>query len=87
MLESFAYLAIDEGQALRGARLLAAAAKLRETYGSIQQPLLTAEQEEYLEKIRALLAPAELEKAWSEGRAMKLEEAITYSLSRPEEEA
>jgi tetratricopeptide (TPR) repeat protein len=87
MLESFAYLAIDEGQARRGAHLLAAAAKLRETYGSIQQPLLIAEQEGYMEKLRALLAPAELEAAWKEGSAMKLEDAISYSLSKPDEEA
>lgn len=86
MLESFAYLAIDEGQGRRGARLLAAAATLRETYGSIQQPLLIIEQEEYLEKLGALLAPAELEAAWQEGRAMKIEDAITYSLSKPDEE-
>jgi tetratricopeptide (TPR) repeat protein len=85
MLDSFAYLAIAQGHAQRGARLLAIATKLREDYGSFQQPLVLAEREEYLHQLRAMLDPAELEAVWAEGRVMMQEDAITYALERPDE--
>jgi hypothetical protein len=85
MLDSFAYLAIVEGQGHRGARLLANATKLREEIGSFLQPLVLAEREEYLQQLRAMLDPAELEAAWQQGRAVTLNDAITYALQRPAE--
>ncbi len=71
-------IALAQGQAERSVRLLAVAAAQRDAIGV---PLLPAEREEQqrtLDTARNQLAHTTFETAWTEGRAMSLEEAIAY---------
>ena len=87
MLESFAYLAVEEKQPQRAARLLAAAGKLREIDGNFRQPLVAAEYEEYLGTLRTMLDATEFEAAWEEGRAMTIEEVVASALKKEQPDA
>jgi tetratricopeptide (TPR) repeat protein len=79
-LEGLAHLALAQGQAARALKLAAAAARLRQF---ISAPLHPAEQS----KLDRTLLPAwkslteeEGKRAWTDGSAMSLEEAIKDSL-------
>ena len=83
-LEGAACLAMAQGNAERALKLAAAAAHLRQ---SISAPLRQAEQS----KLEKTLLPAwnsldevQGKRAWAEGSAMSLEEAVQYSLAGPE---
>jgi predicted ATPase/DNA-binding XRE family transcriptional regulator len=82
-LEVFACLAVMQGQPrlLRAARIFGAAEVLRETLGA---PMLLFQRhfnERGIASLRAQLDPAILAATWTEGRAMKLEQAVEYALS------
>ena len=83
-LEGSACLAMAQGHAERALKLAAAAAHLRQL---ISAPLRQAEQsklEQTLLSAWKSLDEAEGKRAWAEGSAMSLEQAIRYSLEGPE---
>jgi hypothetical protein len=82
LVESFGYLAIDEGDAETGARLLGAADALREEYRS---PLPADEMEEYQDSsTRAKAALGELRFAaeFASGRLLSVDEALALGMSQ-----
>jgi len=73
-----------EGEAERAARLFGAAQALREAKGLPLEPAMRPLEEPYLVKARSQLEEGEWSKAWEEGRAMSMEAAIEYALSKEE---
>lgn len=83
-LEGSACLALAQGHADRALKLAAAAAHLRQ---AISAALHQAEQAKFDKTLRPAwesLSEAEGKRAWAEGSAMSLEEAIQYALEEPE---
>src|SRR5207247_3919333 len=72
-----AKVAAIEGQAARAARLLGAAAALREASGVT---LLPGEAADHERQIDALRASPGFTEAWAEGRALSLEEVVEHAL-------
>jgi predicted ATPase/class 3 adenylate cyclase len=79
-LDSLAILAAARGDAARAARLLAVAGALREAQGVSLSPAERYAGEQAAAAARMQLGPTIFDTAWSEGRAMTLEQAITYAL-------
>lgn len=82
VLEGYASLALAEGEAIRGLRLAAAASCIRK---QIDAPLPRNEQvclEGTVKSAKALLHKSQSEKAWIEGTAMSLDDAIAYAFGR-----
>jgi tetratricopeptide (TPR) repeat protein len=80
-LEGAACLALAQGRAKRALKLAAAAAQLRHL---ISAPLHQAEQfklDQALLPVWELLSETDAKRAWAEGSAMNLEEAVRYSLN------
>jgi len=80
-LESFAFLCQVSNQPRRAAILLGVAGAIRE---KLETPLLSVEQDEYdscLASLHAKLDGTSFETAWSEGRAMSMEQAIEFVLT------
>ncbi len=76
LLECYALVALAEEEPARAARLFGAAEALRD---AISIPMRAYERQEYnqgLAALRRMLAPAELEAAWSAGRALSVEQAV-----------
>jgi predicted ATPase/class 3 adenylate cyclase/Tfp pilus assembly protein PilF len=84
-LEGFADLAGVQGQPRRVARLFGAAEGLREAVGAPLPPSVRADYDGKVAAVRASLGEAELARAWAEGRAMTLEQAIEYALEEEDE--
>jgi predicted ATPase/class 3 adenylate cyclase len=81
VLEGFAGVAGAQGEGERAARLYGIADSLRETIGA---PLLPGDRPRYerqLKAARSLVDEAVWEAAWEEGRAMTLDEAVSYALA------
>ena len=81
LLESFAFLAIERGEALRAAALLGAAERLRR---EADLRMLDPERLEYDRRIaqaHAMLDGPEFERAWSRGTAMTSEDAVTFAVT------
>ena len=75
-------VAAREGQAERAARLFGVADALSEKTGAgVSWSVLRSLNERDLASAREMLDPEAFEKAWAEGRAMTLEEAVGYALS------
>jgi predicted ATPase/class 3 adenylate cyclase len=86
-LESIAFLATAQGNTERAGWLLGAGEGLREATGVRHFP---AEQEEYdrdVAAVRASLGEEAFATAWAVGRAMALEQAITYALEETSDQA
>ena len=83
-LEGLASVAGARGEAERAARLFGASEVLREVMGTPPEPGDSALQEPYLSAARSQLDETSWQEVWAEGRAMTLDEAISYAL---EEEA
>jgi len=84
VLEGFAGVAGAQGEGQKAARLYAAAETLRKTIGA---PLLPGDRPRYerqLATARFLVNEEVWEAAWEEGRAMTLEEAVSYALAEEE---
>ncbi|MCC6174426.1 MAG: hypothetical protein IT305_03890 [Chloroflexi bacterium] len=80
-LAGLAYLAVDLDKAERAARLLAAVGRQHEVTGSaLVAAFGAAGFEESVATVRALLGDADFDVAWSEGRAMNLDEAVSFAL-------
>ena len=68
------------GQPQHAARLLGAAAMMAETGGFALERADRADTERILAAVRSQVSAEEFVAAWSEGRAMSLEEAVAYAL-------
>jgi hypothetical protein len=85
-LMSFGMLAIDQGLAEQGARLLGAREKWRASVFAFDfYPFMVRERERYIVKAREQLGEEALKKAWAEGAAMSMEEAIKYAFGESNE--
>jgi hypothetical protein len=73
-----------EGEAERAARLWGAAQTLHETKGIPRDTDFLAEADARISAVRSAMGEVAWEEAWHKGRAMTLDEAVSYAL---EEEA
>jgi len=79
-LECFAFIAKAQEEDERAARLFGAAEALRE---NINIPMMPTERPEYDREgsdLRANMDEAAFAKAWAEGRALTMDQAIAYAL-------
>src|SRR5207248_1325716 len=79
--ESFAEGVGAQGQTDRAARLLGAAQALRETLGAPLPPVERPDDERQKAIVRSAMGEEPFAAAWEEGRAMVLEQAVTYALA------
>jgi tetratricopeptide (TPR) repeat protein len=79
-LEGLACAAGVEGEVERAARLFGAGEALRQTVGYQHTPRERALREPYLTAARSQMQEAAWARAWEEGRAMTLDEAVSYAL-------
>jgi predicted ATPase/class 3 adenylate cyclase len=79
-LIGFAEVSGTRGEVLRAARLWGAAEALYEVSGYAWKPLERSLHEPYREAARSQLDEATWNQMWEEGRAMTLEEAVSYAL-------
>ena len=80
-LEGFAELAVAKRAPKRAATILGAAARLREAIGFPTPPHEERELERAAAAARAALGDAAFDRAWREGSAMDLEDAVRYALN------
>ena len=80
LLRAVARLEAETGTPDRAARLLAASDARDAAGGVARPPAALADHHQALAAVRAALAPAPLETAWTEGRALALEHAIALAL-------
>jgi predicted ATPase len=83
-LEGFACLAGAKGEAERAVRLWGAAQTLHETKGILRDTDFLAEADARISAVRSGLGEEEWEESWRKGRAMTLDEAISYALEEEE---
>ena len=83
-LEGFACVAGAQEEAQRAAQLWGAAEALHEAKGIPRDPDWLAEADARISAVRSGLGEEAWEVAWRKGRAMTLEEAIEYALSKEE---
>jgi predicted ATPase/DNA-binding XRE family transcriptional regulator len=79
-LDSFAHLAMDEGQAERAVRLAGSAAGLRDSRGTHVWPVVERSRQRWLAAAHEMLGDGAFSAAWTEGEAMEPEQAIAYAL-------
>jgi predicted ATPase/class 3 adenylate cyclase len=82
-LESFGFTAIARGDGPGAARLLGAAEALRERVGEAMSPRERVEYEAEVGRLHGLLAPGPFGEAWTEGRGMTAEAAVTLAITSP----
>jgi predicted ATPase/Tfp pilus assembly protein PilF/DNA-binding XRE family transcriptional regulator len=75
-------VAVESGEAQRGARQLAASDALREAIGVVMEPDDRIPYDRAVASAHAQLGEVDFEKARQEGRAMSMEQAIDYALAR-----
>ncbi len=80
-LEHFAAIAYCNNRHLRAIQLSGSAEALREEIQSVMDPVDRPEYEKTLATLRAQVGEYNFEKAWTEGRALTLEQAIELALS------
>jgi hypothetical protein len=80
-LEGFACVAGAEGDAERAARLWGAAQDLHETKGIPRDIDFLAEADARISAVRSGMGEEVWEEAWRKGRAMTLDEAVSYALA------
>jgi hypothetical protein len=78
-LENVAYVAIDQDRPDLAARLLGAAESIREDAAAPMAFDELPELQRFVERLRTMLAPAELDAAWQEGRALGFTDAVTLA--------
>ncbi len=78
-LEGFACLAGAKGEAERAARLWGAAQSLHETKGIPRDTDFLAEADARISAVRLGMGEEAWEEAWSQGRVMTLDEAVSYA--------
>jgi tetratricopeptide (TPR) repeat protein len=79
-LEEMAWLASEQRQGERAARLFGTAEALREAMGAALAPVDRAEHDRSVVAARTGLGEEAFAAAWAEGRALSLEDAIKYAL-------
>ena len=79
-LECIAFILSKKGDSQRPAQLLGAAEAMREVIDSSMTTLEQAEYEREVSTLQANMNDVDLEKAWGEGRAMTMDEAIENAL-------
>jgi tetratricopeptide (TPR) repeat protein len=79
-LDRLAGLAVAQTQAVRAARLFGAAAMLREAAGVSLPPVERPQIERELAVVCTALGEEAFAAAWSEGRAMPMDQAVGYAL-------
>jgi predicted ATPase/class 3 adenylate cyclase/Tfp pilus assembly protein PilF len=84
-LEGFACLAGAKGEAQRAALLWGAAQALHETKGIARDIDFLAEADARISAVRLSTGEEVWEEAWRKGRAMSLDEAVSYALAEEEE--
>jgi predicted ATPase/transcriptional regulator with XRE-family HTH domain len=80
LLEAFANLSVGQGRLRRGAHLSGAADALRQQIGSTVPPWAQPGLDRTLRLAREGLGEDAFGQAWAEGKAMTLEQAISYAL-------
>jgi non-specific serine/threonine protein kinase len=85
-LEGFACVAGASGDAERAARLWGAAQALHETKGILRDTEFLAEADARIALVRLGMGEEAWEEAWRKGRAMTLDEAVSYALEQEEAE-
>jgi hypothetical protein len=83
-LEGLTAIAVAQAQFERAARLFGALDGLREATGQPRPPAERVAYERSVSAARSAIGERAFEAAWAEGKAMELEQAISYAL---EEEA
>jgi tetratricopeptide (TPR) repeat protein len=83
-LEGFACLAGAQGEAERAGLLWGAAQTLHETKGIPRDIDFLAEADARISAVRSGMGEQAWEEAWRKGRAMTLDEAVSYALEREE---
>jgi hypothetical protein len=73
-------IALARNHPIRAARLFGAGEALRERIGTPLPPSQRGQYDLLVESIRAQLDTVAFEKAWAEGHAMTLEQAVAYAL-------
>src|SRR5687767_14023216 len=82
LLDSFASLAVAEGQAAQAARLLGAAEAVRTAGDVALAPVYRRDvYDAIIAAVHAALDTETLTSAWAEGRAMSWDQAIAYELA------
>jgi len=81
-LEGFACLAGAQGQSERAAQLWGAAQTLREAKGIPRDVDFLAEADARISTVRSGMGEEAWEEAWRRGRAMPLDEAVSYALQQ-----
>jgi predicted ATPase/class 3 adenylate cyclase len=84
-LEGFACVTGAEGEAERAVRLWGAAQALHETKGIPRDTDFLAEADARISAVRSGMGEQAWEEAWRKGRAMTLDEAVSYALAGEEE--
>jgi non-specific serine/threonine protein kinase len=79
-LDGFAAVAVEDGRLEAAAALAGAVEGQYEVLGVSLPPTSSAFRARYVEKLKAALEPAALERAWARGRAMGLEAAVAEAL-------
>jgi hypothetical protein len=79
-LEGFACMAGVRGETERAARLWGAAQALHETKGIPRDPDFLAEADARISAVRSGMGEEEWEESWRKGRAITLDEAVSYAL-------
>jgi len=79
-LESFAFIAQSRGEDARAARLYGAAEAIRERIGIAMTPIEQTEYDAQVARLKAGSQSQAVARAWSEGRAMTLEQAVSFAL-------
>jgi len=80
-IEGLALIASAQGKSERAARLLGVAEAARETFGVTMPRPEAGDQEHFWASIRERPDGTAFAAAWTEGRAMTLEQAIEYALA------
>jgi len=84
-LEGYACLAGAQGEAQRAARLWVAAQTIQEARNIPRDTYWLAEADFRISAVRSNLGEQAWDEAWREGRAMPLDEAVSYALAGKEE--
>jgi hypothetical protein len=79
-LECFAMIAVVEEYPPRAAKLFGAVETLRELTGHKRTDEEEAEEAQFMSQLRAMLAEAEFNTFWSEGKSMTMDQAIQLAL-------
>jgi hypothetical protein len=82
VLERLAAVAVAQAEPERAARLFGSAEGLREAMGAPLPPAERAEHERSVAAVRTSLGEETFATAWAAGRAMPMEEAVSYALEK-----